>query len=266
MKKLKRKVLPGVNANPGLTALYKRRLLRMVECMARSVEKWIPAAYNQAPPAMAELAQDALPSSVLTKIIGELRKRWTGRFEDGAEQLARYFAKSAARRTDAQLQKILGDAGWSVEFRLTRAQRDILAATVQENVSLIKSIPEEYFKSVETQVMQSVKTGMDVGGLKKKLKKSYGVSDRRAGLIARDQNLKATSALTRARQLEFGIDRAVWHHSHAGKVPRPSHLANDGETYDVAKGWFDPDAQEWIHPGQLINCRCTSRSIIEGFI
>jgi len=39
----------------------------------------------------------------------------------------------------------------------------------------------------------------------------------------------------------------------------------DGKKYDVAKGMWDPAVREYIFPGQLINCRCFSRSVIPGF-
>jgi SPP1 gp7 family putative phage head morphogenesis protein len=113
--------------------------------------------------------------------------------------------------------------------------------------------------------MRSVQTGRDLGTLAKELQKQYGVTKRRAALISRDQNNKATRALTRARQVEMGIKKALWIHSYAGKKPRPTHLRNDGKPFDVVKGWYDPAEKKFIHPGELVNCRCTSRSIIPGF-
>ena len=73
--------------------------------------------------------------------------------------------------------------------------------------------------------------------------------------------------MNRARQVELGIKEAVWIHSNAGETPRPTHLkaGRDRVRYDVSKGWWDPAVQEYILPGQLINCRCSSRSVIKGF-
>jgi uncharacterized protein with gpF-like domain len=101
--------------------------------------------------------------------------------------------------------------------------------------------------------------------LAKELQEHYGVTKRRAAFISLDQNNKASSAFNRVRQLEVGITRAIWMHSHAGKKPRPSHVKNDGKPYDVNRGWFDPHEQKWIFPGELPRCRCTSRSIVKGF-
>jgi hypothetical protein len=39
----------------------------------------------------------------------------------------------------------------------------------------------------------------------------------------------------------------------------------NGKKYDVNKGMWDPAVNRYIFPGEEINCRCSSRSIIPGF-
>src|SRR5205085_12109859 len=99
----------------------------------------------------------------------------------------------------------------------------------------------------------------------KELRHRFGVTRRRAALIARDQNNKVSGALHRVRQLELGIEKAIWIHSGGGKHPRPTHVRNNGKQYDVAKGWYDPAEKKFVMPGELINCRCVSRPVIAGF-
>jgi SPP1 gp7 family putative phage head morphogenesis protein len=197
-------------------------------------------------------------------VIRRLAKRWQSRFDEAADRLAEYFAQDIEKRSTTQLRRILKDGGWSVKFEMTPAMKDIFEATVQQNVALIKSIPQQYLTQVEGMVMRSVQSGRNLKQLTDDLQKRLHVTRDRAELIARDQNNKATSAFTRARQQELGVKRAVWVHSHAGKEPRPTHVHMDGKTYDVTKGMWDPHEQEYIWPGQLINCRCFSRPVIEG--
>ena len=83
-----------------------------------------------------------------------------------------------------------------------------------------------------------------------------------AEFIARDQANKAHAVIERAKRQELGITKAIWLHSHAGKKPRPSHLAANSKEFDVSKGMYLDG--EWVQPGELINCRCCSKSIIEG--
>jgi SPP1 gp7 family putative phage head morphogenesis protein len=149
---------------------------------------------------------------------------------------------------------------------MTPAMRDIIQATVHENVSLIKSIPRQYLTQVEGLTMRSVQSGRDLGFLAKGLQKQFGVTKKRAALIARDQNNKATTMLNRARQTELGITEAIWVHSSAGKKPRPTHVKMNGKRYDVSEGMYDSHEGRYVLPGELINCRCTSRSVIPGFV
>lgn len=241
--------------------MYHTALLKLVREMHDSVDHWLVAAYRANEP---EVAQDALPAAVLERVLRRLVRRWTKRFDVLSERLATYFAQAASERSDRALATMLRRGGMSIKFNMTPAQRDIIQATVNENVSLIKSIPSQYLGEVRGMVMRSVQTGRDLGTLRDDLLKRYQITKRRAGLIARDQNNKATSAMARARQLELGITEAIWVHSGGGKEPRPTHVRNNGKRYNVTEGWYDPDEGRHIFPGELINCRCVSRSILPG--
>lgn len=258
------KVLRPVHPNAGIEAMYRRQLVKLVEEMHRSMMWWVQASYRENEP---RIVQDESPADALRRIIRELSDQWLKRFDRAAERLAEYFTQSVQNRSTAALKKILKDGGLSVEFTMTPAMRDVVDATVNQNVALIKSIPRQYLSQVEGIVMRSVQTGRDMGQLASDLETRLGVTKRRAALIARDQTNKATAALTRARQMEAGIDEAVWVHSGGGKEPRLTHLkaGRDKVKYKVSEGWYDPHEKKHIQPGELINCRCVGRSVVKGF-
>lgn len=255
--------LKPVRPNLGVAAAYRRRLEALVDEMFDSSEYWIRAAFRKNPPA---IAQDELPAAALKRVMRELAKRWKGRFDEAAPELAKYFAKAASRRSEADLKRILRRGGFSVKFSMGRAAQDIIAATVAANVSLIKSIPEQFLTQVEGAVMRSVQKGGDLESLVAELRDQHGVTKRRAALIAVDQNRKATAAITRARALDVGITQARWQHSGGGKEPRPTHVkaSRDRVIYNVAEGWLDPAINKRIWPGTEINCRCVSIPILPG--
>lgn len=253
----KPKTARAVRANAGVEAAYRRRLDALVDDMSRSVTYWVEAAYKANPPRM---AQDALPSKELQKRLRELSKRWLARFDDMAQRIAEQFVTSSRRATDTAFAASLKAAGWTVEFRMTPAMRDALNATIGENVALIRSIPQQYLLEVEGIVMRGFSQGRDLKQISDALQKRYGITKRRAALIARDQSNKLTATVVKARRLELGITKAIWQHSHAGKEPRPSHVAADGKEFDIAKGCYIDG--EWIQPGQMVNCRCTSRTVL----
>lgn len=257
-----RLIARGVRPSAAIRDAYQERLLRLVDEMSSSIVYWLTAGYRRQGDRIDALAMDAPPAVDLAEVMRRLRRRWLWRFDDASLELARYFAKSVHRRTDLELRRILRRAGITVEFRISPQVRDALRAVVAENVSLIKSIPEQYLTQVEGSVMRSVLAGRDLSTLTSELQHQHGVTRRRAEFISLDQNNKATGAIQRLQYLDLGIEKAIWHHSHAGKTFRPTHVANDGKEYDVRTGWFDPHEGRYIRPGELPRCRCWMAPIL----
>jgi SPP1 gp7 family putative phage head morphogenesis protein len=166
--------------------------------------------------------------------------------------------------TETAMRDSLKQAGFTVKFRPTREAREAFRAVLSENVGLIKSIQQQYLTGVQTRVWQSVGRGADMATLSRKLQDEYGSTTKRAALIARDQNAKAKATIENTRRAELGIRQAIWQHSAGGREPRPSHVDMHGKVFDLAKGMYDPEEKEFILPGTLINCRCTSRAILPG--
>ena len=264
MKKTKRKlkppsndlILPAIHPNAGIEAAYRKKLMTLVDEMHNSLVYWLSASYR------ANMAMDANPADELAERMRRLGDQWLSRFESGSLKLAEWFAGTNRSYTDGTLMKILKDAGIAIDFKMTETMRTAYSAVLHENVSLIKSIAERHLSEVEGLVLRSVQQGRNLGDLADELQRRYDLTRKRAALISRDQNNKATSAMNRARQLDLGIKQAVWKHSHAGAKPRLSHVKAHNTVYDVEKGAYIDGA--WIFPGQLINCRCGSRSVLEG--
>lgn len=256
----KEKTLAPVRPNEGLEAAYRKRLEDLIAEMNASVLYWIKAGYRQNTPEMAELASDASPAKALQGIIARLTKRWQDRFDDEAQANAEWFANSTQDRSDRAFLHNLRKEGLSVKFKMTRAMNDVSQAAVAENVSLIKSIPAQYFTAIQGSVMRAVSAGCDLGALTNELEKTYGVTHRRAAFLAKDQGNKLNADFSRARELELGIVHAKWLHSKGGKHPRPSHVAASGQRYEIAKGCLIDG--EYILPGQLPGCHCVHKVIL----
>lgn len=257
------KTAAAVHANRGIEAKYRRALQRVIAEMHGSVEYWLTAAYRKDPPRVATLvehAQDASPSASIKRTLDDLARRWIARFDEWAPKIAAAYLRGMFKSSDSAMRRALKDAGWTVDFRMTPPVRDAFSASLQENVGLIRSIPEKYLQQVEGVVMRSYSNGRELDGMVKDLKQLYPGVGNRAVLIARDQSNKANAVVNRIRQMELGITEAVWMHSHAGKIPRPEHLAANGRRYKIADGC--KISGKFTQPGHEINCRCTSRPVL----
>ena len=256
----------AIHASAAVHAWYFAELDKLVTEMHDSVTRAVLAAYGTiAPPG---LAKDAAPRNPSLLIRAALRKwggLWIKKFDKLSLDLGQKFAKRSFGITQTQLRAALKDAGFTVKFAPTPASAAAYQAVVAEQVNLISSIPEHYLKDVESKVWGSVMRGGDMHALSVDLRKTYGITRDRAALIARDQNNKAKAVIERTRRQELGITHAIWQHSAGGKVPRATHVAMSGKAYPLSQGMYDSAEGRYVLPGELINCRCTSRAVVPAF-
>jgi uncharacterized protein with gpF-like domain len=224
------------------------------------------AAYASAvaPP---EIAHDAPrnPSLIVRAALNRWGRRWVSRFDKLSLDLGKEFARRSLGVTQIQMQNALREAGFTVKFKPTPASAAAYQAVVSEQVNLIKSIPQQYLKDVESKVWNSVMKGQDMHALQSDLAHTYKITRERAAVISRDQTNKAKAIIEKTRREELGIVEAIWQHSAGGKVPRKTHVEMSGKRYQITQGMWDSDEGKYVMPGELINCRCTSRAVIPGF-
>jgi uncharacterized protein with gpF-like domain len=250
--------------NAGVDAWYRTQLQALVNEMSQSLLDTVRRAWRDA-----GLAQDArkrpTPAILLDRSLEKWGGLWVYRTNKAALKIATAFAKRNRKATETSMMAALADAGFTVRFRADKLTRNAVDAVIAENVGLIKSIPQRYLSDVQVEIMQNVMNGSDLGALTDSLVEKYGIAHRRAAFIAKDQNHKAKAAIERARRLDVGITHAKWKHSHAGRDPRPTHVAMDGELYDIAVGMFDEAVNHNVWPGTEPHCRCTDEPEIPGF-
>jgi uncharacterized protein with gpF-like domain len=253
----------AVHPSAAVAAWYFAELERIVGHMRTEVERYVLAAYGSLEPQ--EHAMDANPSLLLKAALRKWGGLWVSKFDKLSLDLGAAFARKSFGITQTQMRAAFKEAGFTVKFSPTPGSRAAYQAVVAEQVNLIKSIPAEYLKSVESKVWNSVMKGGDMYALATDLRKTYGITRDRAATIAIDQNNKSKAIIERTRRQELGIEEAYWQHSAGGKVPRATHVAMSGKRYNLAQGMWDPAVGKYILPGELPRCRCTSKAIIKAF-
>lgn len=175
------------------------------------------------------------------------------------EQSIRDFGQRTADYQGSQLQRQIRTA-MGIEVPLSDPRYgERLRNWTTENVGLIKSIPGDMLDEVERELVRGVNDGTRWEVLASRIEQRFGVAERRAALIARDQVGKFYGSVQRARQTNLGIKRYIWRTSRDERV-RPEHVEREGEIFE----WADPP--EDGHPGQPINCRCTAEPILEDLL
>ena len=249
------KILRAIKPNAGIRAKYRKRLVSLLDEMRRSVVWWLRAEYRKQE---TRIAQDS-PASDLQDLLKRLFRYWTRRWRESAESFAREFVGSTRRRTEAGMRQALKDAGFTVRMDRSRAMSDVARVLFEENVNLIKSIPQHYFTEVTGLVQRSASMGRDVEFL------ADEITRRRAEFIARDQSNKATEALKRVQDKELGITEGIWVHVPGKKTSRHTHQLMNGKRFVIAEGLYDSDVKRKVLCGELPGCQCTYRAVIPEF-
>lgn len=135
---------------------------------------------------------------------------------------------------------------------------DFVSASVEENVSYITTIPEQYHDRITGVVLQGVKNGRSIPEMAAEIRKVYKVTENRARFIARDQAGSLTGQLTARRHQAAGVTRFIWRTSEDERV-RAEHDAFDGREYSYAEG----AGPRKLLPGRDYNCRCTAEPIFD---
>ena len=137
---------------------------------------------------------------------------------------------------------------------------DQLKLFSSQNAQLIKSIPQQELERVAGDIERGLQQGLRFTEISKGLQKSFGITHRRARLIARDQTTKLNASLTKLRQQEVGVEEYIWQTSGDERV-RKTHRANDGKKFR-----WDSPPKVTGHPGNDINCRCVARPVVNTLL
>lgn len=246
-------------------------MLALIKRMTVETERELRKLFD-ADHAQVFFAQDDTISSQARIVMNMLMKKYAKLFGARARPMAEKFGNGADKAAASAVQETLKDlsSGLSLGTRhLDAATTEILKATIEENVNLIKTIPQKYLNGVQGQVMRSITTGNGLQDLVPYLAKNKGVTERRARMIAKDQSRKASTSLARSRMVATGIRKWQWHHVAGGKTSRALHAELHGQIFS-----FDdppPLIQKatkslpvvYGFPGQLISCRCRMSAVVD---
>lgn len=212
-------------------------------------------------------AQDASVSSQARILTNKLSKRFQDLFGVKAKPLAERMVnasdKDSSKTLHASLKQLSG--GLSLKTTTINAPlRNVIGASIAENVALIKSIPQQYILNVQGSVMRSITTGRGLQDLIPELDKYADETKNRAKNIALDQTRKVYNNMNRDRMKSLGVTRYEWIHSGGSVKPRPLHESYSGRIFRFDDPpVIDEATGETGIPGQAINCRCTMKPVIE---
>lgn len=251
--------------NIGVEIRYLGEIALLIDLMTSEVAKQLKALF-ETEHAQEYFGQDKSVSAEARILTNALKLKFKNLFAARAKPMAERFTKSSEKSSSASLhnslQKLSGGLSLGTSS-ISGPLKDVLSATVTENVNLIKSIPEQYLTQVQGAVMRSITTGNGLQDLVPFLADQKGITLRRARMIANDQTRKAFNNINKGRMQQVGLQEYEWLHTGGSSHPRKEHIAMSGKIYRFDQPpIIDEKTGERGIPGQAINCRCRMRPVI----
>lgn len=241
----------GIDAPRSIEAQYLAALRKIVRRLTNRVNALLLPALNEFE---IDYVKDS-PSllSYFSGLVDDLSLQ-VGNIEGTAERISLAMASSTEafnrRKFVSSINQAIG-VNLADIIKAEGVQLQI-EASVAENVSLIKTIPEKYHARIKLAIRNGINQGDDFFSIRKQIIEVGKSTNKRAKLIARDQVAKLNAAVTETRQQKMGVTHYFWRTSHDERV-RKTHKDNANKRF----AWNDPPSKTG-HPGHDIQCRCTA--------
>lgn len=234
--------------------IYRNRLNSIVNKLKSATESLLIPALNALEK---QYVGDAYAQELET-VIDNLIRMFAG-IDREAKDISSNFVTYVNQNNKTRFyESIKGAVGVDLQSIITNENLgDVLTSVTRNNVALVKSIPAEYFKNIESIIFSGVTQGKQASSMISQIRALNNSSFKRAKLIARDQTSKLNSALTRKRSTNLGVEEYIWRTSGDDRV-RESHRRKNGKIFR-----FDSPPKDTGHPGEDIQCRCVAQPIIK---
>ena len=202
-------------------------------------------------------------TAVFDKMAAELERKTSGfGLYDKVEAMAHLTRKLTIREWKRAVKATLG-IDLLDDYYTGELYRKMMEEWVDENVGLIKTIPQESLGKMRRIVLEGYRKGETTTSIVKKIQRTYGVDRRHAQLLARDQIAKLNSNITQRQQRDAGVQEYIWSTSGDSRV-RDDHKRLNNKRFR----WDDPPVVDTrtgrrCHPGEDYQCRCVALAVFE---
>lgn len=256
---------------------YARLCRAYMRLLKETMEEELPALKGQIMKERGTYRADGINDvlSLLVEVLDRIQKRFTEKERGfGLRRKLESFANLTRKLTIKEWKKAVSKTlGINIleDYYMGEFYRTAMEQWVDENVSLITSIPSETLGDMRKIIKDGFLNGKSTTRIMKDIQNCYDVKKSRASLIARDQVGKLNAAVTEAQQRDAGIEEYIWCDCGDGRV-RDCHRALNGKKFR----WDDPPEMWYVtkkgrkvmtgrhcHPGQDYQCRCRAKPVFK---
>lgn len=273
------KALRALESNRGLAIAAGKRIRAIVNQFEKAYKK---EALRIAAKYCKNEVQDAAISVVPSELeiaLAKLAAKQSMGMGSNAKQVSRWYCRQLLRNISADQKRALKKAGistawlkqkWTVQIVRGQYVAPSVAAKIPEqveaNAALITKLCERSAQKVQNAIAEGISKGYNLSRLTEKINSLENMDEARAARVALDQSCKLNQFIQVENSKALGVKEGIWVHVPGQYESRASHMKMNGKKFDLEKGMYDPDVEDYIQPGELPYCRCCFKAILPGFL
>lgn len=273
------KALRALESNRGLAIAAGKRIRAIVNQFEKAYKK---EALRIAAKYCKNEVQDAAISVVPSELeiaLAKLAAKQSMGLGSNAKQVSRWYCRQLLRNISADQKRALKKAGistawlkqkWTVQIVRGQYVAPSVAAKIPEqveaNAALITKLCERSAQRVQNAIAEGISKGYNLSRLTEKINSLENMDEARAARVALDQSCKLNQFIQVENSKALGVKEGIWVHVPGQYESRASHMKMNGKKFDLEKGMYDPDVEDYVQPGELPYCRCCFKAILPGFL
>lgn len=189
-------------------------------------------------------------------------RRYSETLTPWAQAAGERMVNEVAARNEAEWKGMSQEIAASLARDIARAPIGVvIREQVQNQVTLIKSLPLEAALRVQDLAMKAALEGRRTKDIEEEILRTGDVTKSRATLIARTEVGRAQTEITKARAKIAGSEGYIWR-TVKDRAVRPSHRAMEGKFVR----WDEAPTLDGLtgHAGAIPNCRCYCEVVLPG--
>lgn len=273
------KALRALESNRGLAIAAGKRIRAIVNQFEKAYKKEaLKIAAKYCKNEVQDAAISVVPSELEIALAALAAKQSMG-LGSNAKQVSRWYCRQLLRNISADQKRALKKAGistawlkqkWTVQIVRGQYVAPSVAAKIPEqveaNAALITKLCERSAQRVQNAIAEGISKGYNLSRLTEKINSLENMDEARAARVALDQSCKLNQFIQVENSKALGVKEGIWVHVPGQYESRASHMKMNGQKFDLEKGMYDPDVEDYIQPGELPYCRCCFKAILPGFL
>ena len=273
------KALRALESNRGLAIAAGKRIRAIVNQFEKAYKKEaLKIAAKYCKNEVQDAAISVVPSELEIALAALAAKQSMG-MGSNAKQVSRWYCRQLLRNISADQKRALKKAGistawlkqkWTVQIVRGQYVAPSVAAKIPEqveaNAALITKLCERSAQKVQNAIAEGISKGYNLSRLTEKINSLENMDEARAARVALDQSCKLNQFIQVENSKALGVKEGIWVHVPGQYESRASHMKMNGKKFDLEKGMYDPDVEDYVQPGELPYCRCCFKAILPGFL